>query len=102
MKSETKFGLLVTLEARPGKEAAVEQFLRGALPLVEQEPGTISWYALRLGASKFGIFDTFRDEAGRQAHVSGKVAEALFAKASELFSQSPKIEMLDILAQRSA
>ncbi|MEO6829951.1 MAG: antibiotic biosynthesis monooxygenase, partial [Acidobacteriaceae bacterium] len=65
MKSETKSGLLVTLEARPGKEAAVEQFLRGALPLVEQEPGTISWYALRLGTSKFGIFDTFHDEAGR-------------------------------------
>ena len=102
MKSETKSGLLVTLEARPGKEAAVEQFLRGALPLVEQEPGTISWYALRLGTSKFGIFDTFHDEAGRQAHVSGKVAEALFAKVPELFSQSPKIEMLDILAQKSA
>jgi quinol monooxygenase YgiN len=96
----TKFGLLVTLEAKPGKEDEVEQFLRSALPLVQQEPGTISWYALRLGTSKFGIFDTFNDEAGRKAHISGKVAEALFAKASELFSQAPKIEQVDILTEK--
>ncbi len=95
-----KFGLLATLEAKPGKENEVEQFLRGAMPLVEDEPGTISWYAIRLGTSKFGIFDTFNDEAGRQAHLSGKVAEALFAKASELFSEAPKIEMIDILAEK--
>ncbi len=96
----TKFGLLVTLEAKPGKEDEVEQFLRSALPLVQQEPGTISWYALRLSTSKFGIFDTFNDEAGRKAHISGKVAEALFAKASELFSQAPKIEQVDILTEK--
>lgn len=95
-----KLGLLVTLEAKPGKEDEVEQFLRGALPLVRNEPGTVSWYAIRLGNSKFGIFDTFEDEAGRKAHVSGKVAEALFAKASELFSEAPKIEQLDILAEK--
>jgi quinol monooxygenase YgiN len=96
----TKFGLLVTLEAKPGKEDEVEQFLRSALPLVQQEPGTISWYALRLGTSKFGIFDTFKDEGGRKAHISGKVAEALFARASELFSQAPKIEQVDILTEK--
>ena len=96
----TKFALLATLEAKPGKENEVAEFLRGALPLVQQEPGTVSWYALRLGTSKFGIFDTFNDEAGRKAHMSGKVAEALFAKASELFSQAPQIEQVDILAEK--
>ena len=96
----TKFGLLVTLEAKPGKEDEVDQFLRGALPLVEQESGTVSWYAVRMGNSKFGIFDTFNDETGKNAHLSGKVAEALFAKAEELFSQAPKIEELAILAEK--
>lgn len=95
-----KFGLLATLEAKPGKESEIDQFLRGAVPLVQDEPGTISWYAIRLGTSKFGIFDTFNEEAGRQAHISGKVAKALFEKATELFSEAPKIEMVDILAEK--
>ncbi len=98
----TKFALLATLEAKPGKENDVAEFLRGALPLVQQETGTVSWYALQLGTSKFGIFDTFNDEAGRKAHMSGKIAEALFAKASELFSQAPKIEQVDILAEKTS
>ena len=94
-----KFGLFVKLVAKPGKEDAVDQFLRSALPLVEAEPGTVAWYAVRHpGTSTFGIFDTFRDEAGRQAHVSGKVAEALFAKAPELFSEPPEIQQLNIVA----
>jgi quinol monooxygenase YgiN len=96
-----KFGLFVKLEAKSGKENEVDQFLRGALPLVQEESGTISWYAIRMGNSTFGIFDTFDDEAGRQAHLSGKVAEALFAKAEELFSQPPKIEKLDILVEKN-
>ena len=95
-----KFAILAILEAKPGKENEVDKFLRSALPLVEQEPGTISWYALRLGNAKFGIFDTFDDHAGRQAHLSGKVAEALFAKAEELFSKPPQIEQIDILAEK--
>ena len=95
-----KFGLLATLEAKAGKEEEVDQFLRSARALVEQEPGTVSWYAVRMGHTKFGIFDTFDDEAGRKAHLSGKVAEALFAKASELFSQTPQVEQLDILAEK--
>ena len=91
-------GLYVALQAKPGKEDAVAQFLRSALPLVEAEPGTVSWYAVRHpGTSTFGIFDTFQDETGRQAHVAGKVAEALFAKAPELFSQPPEIQKLEIL-----
>ena len=60
-----KLGLLVILEAKPGKEDEVDQFLRGALPLVQQEQGTVSWYALRLANSRFGIFDTFDNEEGR-------------------------------------
>jgi quinol monooxygenase YgiN len=67
-------GLLVRLEAKPGKEADVENFLRGALPLAQEEPATITWYAIRLGPSTFGIFDTFPDDSGRQAHLSGPIA----------------------------
>ena len=93
-------GLLVRVEAKPGKEADVENFLRGALPLVEAEPATITWYAIRLGPSTFGIFDTFADDAGRQAHLSGRVAEALMANASELLSQAPSIEQIDILTSK--
>lgn len=93
-------GLLVRLEAKPGKEADVENFLRGGLSLVQQEPATITWYAIRLGPSTFGIFDTFPDEAGRQAHLSGRVAEALMANASELFSQTPSIEQVDVLTAK--
>ncbi|MGI8735237.1 MAG: putative quinol monooxygenase [Pyrinomonadaceae bacterium] len=94
------FGLFVRLEAKPGKEAEVESFLRSGLPLVEAEPGTITWFGIRLGPSTFGIFDAFEDEAGRQAHLSGRVAEALMAKAPELFAQAPVIEKVDVLAAK--
>ena len=77
-------GLLVRLEARPGKEAEVATFISGALSLAQQEPATTTWFALRLGPSTFGIFDTFPNEDGRQAHLSGPIAAALMAKASEL------------------
>ena len=95
-----KLALLVRLEAKPGKEADVESFLRSGLPLVEQEPGTKTWYGIKLGPSTYGIFDTFADDAGRQAHLSGKVAAALMAKASELFAQPPAIEKVEILAAK--
>ena len=98
--STVKLGLLVRLECKPGKETEVENFLRGGLALVQDEPATTVWFALRLGASTFGIFDAFASEAGRQAHLAGKVAEALFAKAPELFSQAPIIETVDILASK--
>lgn len=95
-----KVALLVKLEAKPGKETAVEDFLKSGLPIVQEEPATTTWYALKLGPSSYGIFDTFPDDAGRQAHLSGKVAAALMAKASELFSQPPSIEKVDILAAK--
>jgi len=92
--------LLVKLEAKPGKEKEVEDFLRGGLPIVEEEPATIAWFAIRLGPTTFGIFDGFPDEAGRQAHLSGRVAAALMAKASELLAQPPSIEKVDVLAAK--
>ena len=95
-----KKALLVRLEAKPGKEAAVEKFLNGGLALVEQEPATTTWYALKLGPSTYGIFDTFPDDAGRQAHLVGEVAKALMAQASELFAQPPAIEQVDLLAAK--
>lgn len=92
--------LLVSLEAKPGKEAALESFLRGGLSIVEQEPATISWYGLRLGATTFGIFDTFPDDTGRREHLAGQVAAALAAQAPELLARAPTIEMVDILAAK--
>jgi len=95
-----KVALFVRLEAKPGKEAEVAEFLRGGLPLVEEEPATIAWFGIQLGPSTFGIFDAFPDDAGRQAHLAGRVAAALMAKASDLFSQPPSIEMVDVLAAK--
>lgn len=93
-----KLALLARLEAKPGKEEEVAEFLSSALPLAQGEPGTISWFAFRIGSSTFGIFDTFNDEAGRQAHLSGPIAAALMAKAPELLAKPPIIEKLDLLA----
>ena len=95
-----KVGLYVRLEAKSGKEADVEAFLRSGLALVEQEPGTTAWFAIRMGASTFGIFDVFPDEAGRQAHLAGRVAAALMAKAPELLAKPPNIEKIDVLAAK--
>jgi len=93
-----KVALLVRLEAKPGKEAAVEKFLAGALPLANQEATTPVWFALRLGPSTFGIFDAFADDAGRQTHLSGPIASALMANAAELLDRAPQIEQVDLLA----
>jgi quinol monooxygenase YgiN len=93
-------GLLVRLEAKAGKEADVAAFVSGALPLAQQEAATTTWFAIRLGPSTFGIFDTFPDDAGRQAHLSGPIAAALMARASELLSAPPTIEKIDVLAAK--
>jgi quinol monooxygenase YgiN len=93
-------GLFVRLEAKPGKEKDVEQFLNGGLPIVEDEPATIAWFAIRMGKSTFGIFDAFPDDAGRNAHLTGRVAAALMAKASELLASPPAIEKVDVLASK--
>ena len=100
----TKFALYVPLEARSGKEKEVAEFLRSAVPLVNAEPGTITWYAIQEGPSSFAIFDTFDDEAGRDAHLNGKVAAALMEKikAGDLFETPPEIHKLNVIAAKSA
>jgi len=92
--------LYVVLQAKPGKEEEVESFLRSGLPLVEGEPATTAWFGLRLGPSMYAIFDAFPNEAGRQAHLAGKVAAALLAKAPDLLAKPPVIEKADVLAAK--
>lgn len=93
-------GLWVRLDAKPGKEKEVESFLKSAEVLVQQEPQTTAWFAIRMGPSSFGIFDVFADDSGRQTHLSGKVAAALMAKAPDLLSKPPGIEKIDVLASK--
>ena len=95
-----RVALLARLEAKPGKEAAVEELLKSALPLANAERATTVWFALKIGPSTFGIFDAFADEAGRQAHLAGQIAAALMAKAPELLSKAPTIESVDVLAAK--
>lgn len=93
-------GLLVRLEARSGKEANVESFLQSALPLVQREAGTTAWFAVRFGRGEYGIFDVFPDDAARDAHLAGPVAQALSERAGELFAQAPRIQKLVVLANK--
>ena len=96
-----RFAILAALEAKPGKENEVEQFLKSALPLVLlQEVGTTTWFAFRVAPTTFRIFDTFASEEGRQAHLTGEIARALMAKAEELFAKPPQIEQMDVLAAK--
>jgi quinol monooxygenase YgiN len=96
-----RFALLALLEAKPGKEQELEAFLKSAQPLAVSEGGTTTWYAVKLGPARFGIFDTFKDEGGRKAHLSGEIAKALFAKADELLAKPPQVEQLEILASKA-
>jgi quinol monooxygenase YgiN len=93
-------GLLVRMEARPGVDAEVEKFLQSALPLVQQEPATAAWFAIRFGRSEYGIFDVFPDEEGREAHLNGPVAKALMEQADALFVKQPTIHRLSVLASK--
>ena len=95
-----RVGLLVRLQAKPGKEADLARFLESGLALANQEATTPIWFALRLGPATFGIFDAFADDAGRKAHLAGQIAAALMAKASELLSQPPQIEHVDVLTAK--
>jgi quinol monooxygenase YgiN len=93
-------GLFVPLHAKPGKEDDVARFLESGQALVEGEPDTVAWFAIRLGPSEFAIFDAFPDDSGRQAHLSGRVAEALMAQAEDLFAQPPEIKQADVIAAK--
>jgi len=94
--------ILALLDAKPGKEAEVESFLRSALPMARAEAGTVGWYAVKLAPSRFAIFDTFHDEGGRDAHLSGPIAAALMASAAELLAAPPRIERAEVLAAKPA
>jgi quinol monooxygenase YgiN len=96
-----KLAIWATVQAKPGKESQVESFLKSAQSLAEAEPATVTWYAIKMGAGKFGIFDTFQDEAGREAHLNGEIAKALMANAKELLDGDPQINKIDILAAKN-
>jgi quinol monooxygenase YgiN len=95
-----KVSIWAQLEAKPGKEKEVEAFLKSAQPLAEAETQTLTWYAIKMGPGKYGIFDTFADENGRNAHLNGEIAKALFAKAGELLAKAPEIAKPEILASK--
>jgi quinol monooxygenase YgiN len=95
-----KLAIWVEVEAKAGKEQEVAEFLKSAKALAEQEQGTVTWYAVKMGGPKFGIFDTFADESGREAHLNGEIAKALFAKAPELLAKEPQVHKLDLLAAK--
>lgn len=97
-----RVGVWAVLESKPGKEEEVEAFLKSAQNLVEKEPDTTSWYALRIGPSKYGIFDTFPDERGRVAHLTGVFARQIAARAQELFVNEPELQRVSILASKTA
>src|ERR1700722_6431153 len=97
----SKLALWAQLEAKPGKEKEVEEFLKSAQPLAEKEPATLSWYAIKMGQGKYGIFDTFADDKGRNAHLNGEIAKALFARAKDLFTGEPEIAKPTILAAKA-
>ena len=94
-------GILALVEAKPGKEAQVEAFVKGGQALVEQEPGTRVWYGFRVDDSTFGIFDAFEDEAARQAHLAGQIPAALVQAGPELLARDPDIRLVDVLAVKS-
>lgn len=96
-----KLALFARLEAKPGREAAVAQFLEAGLAMARAEATTPIWFALRLSPTTFGVFDAFHDEAGRQGHLNGPIAQALMAKTPELFTGPPSIEPIEVLGLKN-
>jgi quinol monooxygenase YgiN len=93
-------GLLVRLDVQQGKEADVEELLKSGLELVNEEPDTTAWFAIRMGPTTYGIFDVFPSDDGRNAHLQGRVAEALMTRTQELFLAPPDIQHIDVLAAK--
>ena len=96
----TQHALYVQLEAKPGKEQEVATFLSGARNMITDEPETTAWFAIRMGPRTFGIFDAFANEHGRDAHLQGKLASQIRAKASDLFVRTPEIQRVEVLADK--
>ena len=95
-----KLAIWVMLKAKPGKENDVEAFLKQGASMAQDEPQTVTWYGVKIAPGMYGVFDTFDDEAGRDAHLTGSIAQALMANAAELFSNEIKIEKMDILGSK--
>ena len=95
-----KFALYVPLVPKAGKEKELEEFLKQGAEMAKQEPGTVTWYALNQGNGKYSVFDTFEDEAGRDAHLNGPIAKALMAKADELLAQPVEISKITLIASK--
>ena len=95
-----KQALWVMLKAKPGKEEEIEAFLAQGAQMAGDEPQTVTWYGVKMGPGVYGVFDTFDDEAGRDAHKAGEIAKALSAKAPDLFSNEVRIEQMEILAAK--
>ena len=93
-----KFALLVRLEAKPGKESLLGDFIKQTLPIALEEKNTIRWYAFQLNATTFGIFDTFETEDGREAHLNGEIAKALKKHGPDLLTSPPSFEKVSLLA----
>jgi quinol monooxygenase YgiN len=96
----TQHALYVRLEAKPGKEQEVAAFLAGARPMIDQEPDTTAWFAIKMGPRTFGIFDAFANERGREAHLQGKLAAQLMARAPQLFANQPELQRVDVIADK--
>ncbi len=96
-----KKALWAELNAKPGKEKELEEFLKSAEPLAEREKDTVSWYAVKMSPSNFGIFDTFADDNGRQAHLNGEIAKALMSIGKELLASDPKIHQIEVIASKT-
>jgi quinol monooxygenase YgiN len=95
-----KQAIWVMLKAKPGKEDEVEAFLKQGAVMSQDEPQTVTWYGVKIAPGMYGVFDTFEDEAGREAHMNGEIAKALMAKAPDLFSNELKIEKMEILGSK--
>lgn len=93
-------GLLVRLEAKAGKDAELEEFLKSALNVVQREAETTAWFAIKFGRSEYGIFDVFPDDAAREAHLSGAVARALKERGELLLAGAPRIQKVKVLAEK--
>ena len=91
-------GVLALVEAKPGQEQAVWDFLNGGREIVLGEPDTKTWYAFRVNDNTFGIFDTFESEEGRQAHLNGAIPAALAQHGPELLAKDPDIKLIDLIA----
>jgi len=95
-----KYSLYVSLKAKPGKEKDVEAFLKQGAEMAKQEAGTVSWLGLKEGEGSYSVLDTFNDEAGREAHLTGEIAKALMANAATLFSEAPKIHKIELVGEK--